>query len=99
MFIGKRLTQLVKRLALELLHPAVARILVVAPAAHLRAVPDAVVGDVVERHLDHELGAELDPLELALVVPAAGLARSPLAGLVRREASGQLALLRSLEAG
>ena len=75
------------------------RVLVVAPAAHLRAVADAVVGDVVERDLDDELGPQRDPLELALVVPAARVAHAALAGLVGREPRRQLALLGRLEAG
>src|SRR5918911_391169 len=77
----------------------IAPTLVVAPAAELRAVPDAVVGDVVERHLDHELGAQLDPLQLALGSPTARVSTAALAGLVRRELGGQLALLLRVEAG
>ena len=47
MGIATRLTQLV----FELIHAALARILVVAPAAQLGPVPDPVVGDMVERDL------------------------------------------------
>src|SRR5215210_8471011 len=60
---------------------------------------DAVVRDVVERDLDDQLGPELDPLELALVVPAARIAHAALPGLVGRQPRGQLALLGGLEAG
>src|SRR5690242_11175845 len=86
------------RSGLQLLHPALPRVLVLPPAAELRAVPDAVVGDVVERDLDHQLGAQLDPLELALGGPAAGVAAAALAGLVRGELGRQLALLGGVEA-
>src|SRR5215216_5398064 len=83
----------------ELVCPAVLRFLVVAPAADLRPVADPVVGDVVEGDLDHQLGAQLDPLELALAAPAARIAHAALAGLVGREPRRQLALLGCLEAG
>jgi hypothetical protein len=53
---------------------------------------------VVERHLDDELGAQLAPLELAVVGPAARLARPGVAGLVRREAVDERALLLGREA-
>src|SRR4051794_9265479 len=86
-------------LAPELVRAAVGRRLVVAPAQDLGAVADAVVGGVVERHLDHELRAQLDPLELALVVPATRVAVAALPGLVRRELGRQLALLLDVEAG
>src|SRR4051812_24283838 len=75
------------------------RLLVVAPADDLGAVPDAVVGGVVEGDLDDELGAQVDPFELAGVVPARRVAHAALAGLVGGELGGQLALLGGLEAG
>ena len=59
---------------------------------------DAAGGDVVEGDLDDELGAQLDPLEVAVAGPAAGVARAALAGLVGRELVDQLALLLGLEA-
>src|SRR5215212_1598305 len=87
------------KLGFQLVGPAVPRVLVVAPAADLGAVADAVVGDVVECDLDHQLGPQLDPLELALVVPAARVAHAALPGLVLREPRRQLPLLGGLEAG
>src|ERR687897_2678166 len=79
-------------LALELLDPAVGRVLVVAPARDLGAVADAVVARVVEGDLDHELRPQLDPLEVAVVGPAARVAHAALAGLVGLELLDQLAL-------
>src|SRR4051812_3790575 len=84
--------------ALQLRCQAVFRRLVVAPADDLGAVADAVVGGVVEGDLDDELGAGLDPFELALVVPAGGVAHAALAGLVGGELGGQGALVGGLEA-
>src|SRR3954471_20776609 len=85
-------------LLLQLLHRALGRLLVVAPALDLRAVADAVVGDVVEGHFDDELGAQADPFEVAAGRPARGAAGAALAGLVGRQASRQLALLLGAEA-
>src|SRR5829696_9382046 len=84
---------------LELRDGALARSLVVAPAAQLRAVADAVVRDVVERDLDDQLRPQRDPLELALAVPPARVAHAALARLIRRERPRQLPLLLGLEAG
>src|SRR3954454_486159 len=56
-------------------------------------------GDVVEADLDDELGAQLDPLEVAPVRPAARLAGSALSRLVPREGLDQLALLLRLQPG
>src|SRR3954468_859367 len=77
---------------------ALRRGLVVSPADDLGAVPDAVVGGVVEGDLDDELGAEIDPFELAGVVPAGGVAHASLAGLVGGELVAQRALLGGLQA-
>ncbi len=85
-------------LLVELVHGAGLRGLVLAPALHLRAVADAPVGDVVEGDLDHELGPQGDPFELASLGPAAGLAAAALAGLVRRQEVDELALLLGREA-
>ena len=45
----------------QLVHRALARVLVLAPAHELRPVADAVAGDVVEADLAHELGAQPFP--------------------------------------
>ena len=50
-------------------------------------------GDVVEGDLDDELGAQALPDELLVGLPAARLARAPLAGAVGLEQLQQLALL------
>ena len=68
--------------ARELIVGALARGLVVAPAAQLGAVADAPRADVVEVHLHHQLGTQADPLEIAPGAPAAGLARAALARLI-----------------
>src|SRR5205807_40579 len=57
----------------KLLHPALPRSLVVAPAHELRAVADPVAGDVVERHLADQLGPQPIPGELLVGFPAARL--------------------------
>ena len=75
------------------------RLLVVAPADDLRAVADAPVGDVVEGDLDDQLRPQVDPLEVAVGRPAAGVGRAALAGRVRLEDRDQLALLLGLQAG
>ncbi len=59
---------------------------------------DAPVADVIEADLDHELRPQLDPLELLLALPAAGVAVPALARLVRRELGDQRALLRRAQA-
>src|SRR5918995_2656939 len=100
MGIAHRLTHLVWQLLLqELIRAALPRVLVLPPAADLGPMADAVVGDVVERDLDHQLRAQLDPLQLALAAPAARVAHAALARLVGSELRRQLALLRRLEAG
>ena len=71
----------------ELLHLAVLRGLVVAPAL-IRPVADAAVRRVVVRDLDDKLGPQGDPLEVTLVVPAPGVARAALARLVGARVSG-----------
>ena len=73
--------------SVELVDGAVARVLVLAPALHLRPVPDPPPARVVEGDLDHELGPQRDPLEVAVVRPPARLARAALAGLVGLRAS------------
>jgi hypothetical protein len=65
------------------------------PAPQLGAVTDAPGGDVVEVDLDHQLGAQPDPLEIAPGAPAALLARAALARLIRfQEGDKPLLLLR-----
>ena len=71
--------------------------LVLAPAQDLRPVADATAAGVVERDLDDQLGAERDPLEVLLALPAAGIAVAPLAGLVRRELAHERPLLGGLQ--
>src|SRR6185503_2755398 len=80
------------------LHATLCGLLVVSEAQHLRAVPDAVVARVVEAHLDDELRAQGDPLELPPRRPTAHLAGPALAGLVGLEPSHQVALLAAGEA-
>ena len=58
-----------------------------------RPVADAAVAGVVEGDLDHQLGTQLDPLEVLLALPAAGIAVAASAGLVRGQAVDQGALL------
>src|SRR4051794_36024977 len=77
----------------QLLHQALARLLVVAPAKEPRAVADAVAGDVVEGDLADELGPQPLPDELLVGLPAARLARALLVGPVGLEDAEQLALL------
>src|SRR5438105_13751055 len=48
---------------------------------------------VVEADLDHQLGTELDPLELLLVLPSARVAMAPLPGLIRGQLVAQGTLL------
>ena len=60
---------------------------------------DAPAAHVVEAHLDDELGAQRDPLQLAVGRPAARVGRAALAGLVGRELCDQLALALGREAG
>src|SRR4051794_8434999 len=91
--------RLVVRSPPELVHRALARLLVLAPALELRPVADAVARDVVERDLAHELRPEPLPHELLVGLPAGRLARAPLPGAVRLEEAEQLALLLRLEAG
>src|SRR5215204_1483635 len=86
-------------LLVQLIHGAVARVLVLAPAQDLRPVADALVARVVEGDFDDELRAQDHALELALAVPAARLAREALARLVGAEEGGELALLLGGEAG
>src|SRR3954453_19415545 len=90
---------LVVRSPPELVHRALARLLVLAPALELRPMAYAVARDVVERDLAHELGPEPLPHELLVGLPAGRLPRAPLPGAVRLEEAEQLALLLRLEAG
>src|SRR4051812_21012640 len=83
----------------ELVHRALARLLILAPALELRPVADAVARDVVKRDLAHELGPEPLPHELLVGLPARRLARAPLPGAIGLEEAEQLALLLRLEAG
>src|SRR5262245_35083490 len=82
----------------ELLEAAVGRILVLAPAQHLGPVADPAGAHMVETHLDHELRAQADPLEIAVGRPAARLGRAALAGFVRPQPADQVALLLGPEA-
>src|SRR5919206_1865778 len=79
----------------QLVHRALARFLVVAPALEPGSVADAVPGDVVERDLAHELGPQALPYELFVRLPARRLARAPLPRAVRLEETQELALLLS----
>src|SRR3954452_8764368 len=85
--------------AQQLIDPALGRRLVLAPPRDLGPVPDPVVARVVELHLDDDLGAELDPLELAVAGPAGRVAHPSLAGLVGSQPGRQLALLARREPG
>ncbi len=78
---------------LKLIEGALARVLVLAPAPQLGAVADAPGGDVVEVDLDHQLGAQRDPLEVAPRAPAAGVGGAALPRLVGREEADEAALL------
>ena len=68
------------------------------PALHLRPVPDSARRDVVEGHLDHQLGAQQDPLELVRRPPSRRLAGAALAGLIGLELVDERSLLGRLEA-
>src|SRR5262249_29153725 len=83
----------------ELVQRALAGLLVVAEAQDLRPVADPPTAHVVEGHLDDQLRAQLDPLELAPGAPAARLAGAPPAGLEPGEHRRKLALLLRAEAG
>ena len=95
--LGSAPAAAIERELLQLIDRALARRLVLAPAHDLRAVADAPVADVVVADLDDELGAQRDPLEVAVGGPAARLAAAALAGLVGRELAEQLALARGGE--
>src|SRR3954470_19656890 len=59
------------QLRAELLHTALPRLLVGAPALELGAVADATAGDVIEGDLDDELRSQALPDELLVGLPAA----------------------------
>src|SRR5204863_1258376 len=82
----------------ELIEGALARGLVLAPAAQARAVADAPRRDVIEVDLHDQLRAQRDPLQLAPGAPAAGVAAAALAGLEGFEKAHQTALLGSAQA-
>src|SRR3954465_10929696 len=82
----------------QLIDRALGRRLVLAPPRDLGPVPDPLVARVIELHLDHELGPQLDPLQLAIARPAGRVAHPSLAGLVRRQPRRQLSLLPGREA-
>src|SRR4051794_36456965 len=82
----------------ELLHRALTRLFVLAPANELGAVADAVARDVVKVDLDHEFGPQPLPHELLVGLPATRLAAAALAGAVRLEEADQLTLLLGGEA-
>src|ERR1700709_770072 len=85
------------RLPVELVDRALRRRFVVAPAQQPGAVADAPGTDLVKAPLDHEFGAQRDPLQLLGRAPAARVGAAALAGLVRREGGHELALLLGLE--
>src|SRR5271163_3652099 len=87
----------VRSLVGQLLEQALARRLVLAPAPKLGPVADAPGAHVVEVDLDDELRSQPAPLELAPLGPAARLAASPIAGLVRGEETDEPALLGRLQ--
>src|SRR4051812_30957575 len=76
---------------------AFARVLVVPPAQQLCAVPDALAGYVIERHLYNQLRTKALPHELLVRLPPARLPRAALTRPVRLQLFEQLALLLSLE--
>src|SRR5581483_587571 len=82
-----------RALAAHLLKQTVTGRLVLAPAQDPGAVADAPAAHVIECHLDDQLGPQLDPLELLLALPAAGVAVSALAGLVGLELVDERPLL------
>src|SRR5260370_40748881 len=82
------------RLSGHLLEAALLGPLVLPPAQDPRAVADAPSADMVERHFDHQLGTQLDPLELLLVLPPARIALPPLAGLRRPQTLDERTLPR-----
>lgn len=77
-----------KALLLQLLHPALVRALVRAPAQQARAVPEAVAADMVIRHFHHQLGTQ----RLIMLGPL----RRPAARTARRTA-GETATRQSLQ--
>src|SRR3954469_5675649 len=85
--------------AQQLIDPALGRRLVLTPPRDLGPVPDPVVARVVELDLDDDLGAELDPFQLAVAGPAGRVAHPSLAGLVRGQARRKLSLLLRREPG
>src|SRR3546814_11662834 len=88
------------RLRLELLHPALSRRLVRAPAQQAGSVPESIARDLVVGHFDDELRLQRLPLAASLGAPAAGAA-----GRTAREAGRRdqrlesLRQLRSIGAG
>src|ERR1019366_307733 len=82
----------------ELIEGALRRRLVLAQASELGAMADAPGGDVVEVDLDHQLGAQADPLEILAGAPAAGVGRPALARLIRYEISDEPLLLGGAQA-
>src|SRR5215213_386791 len=83
----------------QLLHRALARRLVLAPALQLRAMADAPAADVVEGDLDDQLGPQRDPLQLLVALPAARVGTAALAARIHAESVDQLASLRRLQPG
>src|SRR5581483_5372576 len=84
-FSGRDRTSARQARSSHLLERALERRLVLAPAQDLGAVPDTSPTRVVVGHLDHQFGAELDPLEILFALPAARIAVAALAGLVGLE--------------
>src|SRR3546814_14988827 len=79
------------RLRLELLHPALSRRLVRAPAQQAGSVPESIARDLVVGHFDDELRLQRLPLAASLGAPAAGAA-----GRTAREAGRRDQRLESL---
>src|SRR5262249_31093299 len=74
------LTPFIQLLELALLGP-----FVIPKSVEPGTVPDPPGSRVVIANLDHQLGPQLDPLQLAPAGPAAGLGGAALAGLQRRK--------------
>src|SRR4051794_23141696 len=81
------------QLRAELLHTALVRVLIGAPALELGAVAYAVAADVIEGDLDDQLRSQPLPDELLVGLPAAGLAGAALVGPVGLQRLDELALL------
>jgi hypothetical protein len=61
-------------LPLNLLHGAVVRIFVWAPAKEFGSVPESSAGEVIELHFHHQLGNDRLPFSRTIRAPSAGAA-------------------------